>query len=437
MYLLKVETPEKGAFVLQAMPGFSQFSSVSGVVRGSVVAAGRALCVAGSSLLEILGNGNTVSRGTLLTTSGRVGMEWGRDQVMIVDGPNGYVFRLSTNVFTTVSDADFPGSNQVSELDGFFITHTPGTDQFNISAVDDGLTWDALDFASAESRPDNIVAHIVINREAMFLGETTIEWWYVSGGDGFALSRRTVSAVGCISPWSVARADNTVLMIGRDEHGSGLVYQIAGYQARRVSTFALEAQLQKSTDLSATVAFVFQWHGETFYALQVPGLNTTPVYQLSTGTWLDLADLGENGLFVPYRATDHLFAYGMHMMLSADSRVWVLSDSVHTYGRDPRVCERTSPHNASRSRDLVRYSEFVADVTTGEAVVPGATVYAELSWSNDGGRSFCDPVPRPLGEIGERVDPPRWRRLGMARDRVWRLRYSGNGPFAIMDAQAT
>lgn len=407
------------------------------MIRGSVVAGGRAFAVYGSYLVEILSAGTTVSRGTLLTASGRVGMEWGRDQVMIVDGLNGYVFRLSTNALTPVSDPDFPGSNQVAELDGFFITHSLASDQFNISAVDDGLTWDALDFASAESRPDNIVAHIVINREAIFLGETTTEWWYVAGGDGFALSRRTVSAVGCIAPWSVARADNTVLMIGRDEHGSGLVYQIAGYQAKRVSTFALEAQLQKSSDLSAAVAFTFQWHGETFYALQVPGLTTTPVYQLSTGTWSDLADLDPSGQFVQYRATDHLFAFGKHLMLSQDGEVWALSDDAHKYGSDPRVCERTSPHSASRSRDLVRYSEFVADVTTGEAVVPGTTVYAELSWSNDGGRSFGDPVLRSLGEIGERLDPPRWRRLGMARDRVWKLRFTGNSPFTIVDGQAS
>lgn len=407
------------------------------MIRGSVVAGGRAFAVYGSYLVEILSDGTTVSRGTLLTASGRVGMEWGRDQVMIVDGPNGYVFRLSTNALTPVSDPDFPGSRQVAELDGFFIVRRPDSDEFFTSAIDDGLTWDALDSAFAESRPDNLVAHIVINREALFLGETTTEWFYVAGGDGFALSRRTVSAVGCIAPWSVARADNTVLMIGRDEHGSGLVYQIAGYQAKRVSTFALEAQLQKSTDLSAAVAFVFQWHGETFYALQVPGLTTTPVYQLSTGTWSDLADLDPGGQFVQYRATDHLYAFGKHLMLSQDGKVWALSDDVHKYGSDPRVCERTSPHSAVRARDLVSYSEFVADVTTGEAVVPGTEVYAELSWSNDGGRSFGDPVLRSLGEIGERLDPPRWRRLGMARDRVWKLRFAGNSPFTIVDGQAS
>lgn len=406
------------------------------MIRGAISAGGRCFAVYAASFSEILSDGTIVARGTLATTAGRVGMEWGRDQVMIVDGDNGYVFRLSTNAFTKITDADFSGSRMVSELDGFFIAQNPTTDQFYISAVDDGLTWDALDFASAESRPDNVVAHVVINREALLLGELTTEWWFVGGGS-FALDRRTVSAVGCIAPWSVKRADNTVLMIGRDENGSGLVYQIAGYQAKRVSTFGLEHYLQSSTDISAAVAFVFQWHGETFYALQVPGLKTTPCYQLSTGSWFDLADIDGDGQFKAYRATDHVYCFGRHLMLSEDGRIWSLSDAVHKYGASPRVCERTSPHSASRTLEPVRYSEFVADVTTGEAVVPGTTVYAELCWSNDGGRSFGDPVLRSLGAIGERLDPPRWRRLGMARDRVWKLRFSGSSPFVIVSGEAS
>ncbi len=406
------------------------------MTRGCVVANGRVFAVYEASLLEVLSNGSTVARGTLDTSTGRVGMEWGRDQVMIVDGANGYIFRLSTNAFTKVTDVDFPGSRMVSELDGFFIVQDPATDQFYISAVDDGLTWDALDFASAESRPDNIAAHIVINREALFLGEQTTEWWFVGGGT-FALDRRTVSAVGCVAPWSVKRADNTVLMIGRDEHGSGLVYQIAGYQAKRVSTFALEAELQASTDISAASAFVFQWHGETFYCLQVPGMATTPVYQLSTGSWFDLADLDSDGQFKAFRAVDHFYAFGAHILLSQDGKMWRLSDSVNKYGDDRRVCERVSPHSAGRMRELVKYSEFVADVTTGEAAEAGEEQFVELSWSNDGGRTFGDPVLRSIGEIGERLDPPRWRRLGQARDRVWKLRFSGNSPFAIISGEAS
>jgi Phage stabilisation protein len=405
-------------------------------IRGCIVAGSRVFAVFGPKFVEVESDGNLIVRGLLPEQETRVSMDYGRNQVFVADGLSGYVFNLAMNFFQQVTDPDFPGATMVAELDGFFVTSTPGTDQFNTSSVDDGLTWDALDFATAESRPDKIVAHVVINREVIFFGELTTEWWFVGGGT-FALDRRTVSAVGCVAPWSVKRADNTVLMIGRDEHGSGLVYQIAGYQAKRVSTFALEAELQASTDISAASAFVFQWHGETFYCLQVPGLTKTPVYQLSTGSWFDLADLDSDGQFKAFRAVDYFYAFGAHILLSQDGKMWRLSDSVNKYGDDRRVCERVSPHSAGRMREIVKYSEFVADVTTGEASEAGEEQFVELSWSNDGGRTFGDPVLRSIGEIGERLDPPRWRRLGQARDRVWRLRFSGNSPFAIISGEAS
>ena len=38
--------------------------------------------------------------------------------------------------------------------------------------------------------------------------------------------------------------------------------------------------------------------------------------------------------------------------------------------------------------------------------------------SNDGGKSFSDPIPQQLGQAGDYFKRVIWRRLGMSRNRV-------------------
>jgi hypothetical protein len=58
----------------------------------------------------------------------------------------------------------------------------------------------------------------------------------------------------------------------------------------------------------------------------------------------------------------------------------------------------------------------------------------ELSWSNNGGRTFGNKLARSYGPVGEFHPRLIWRRLGQARDRVWRVDFAGDAPFAIVHA---
>ena len=43
---------------------------------------------------------------------------------------------------------------------------------------------------------------------------------------------------------------------------------------------------------------------------------------------------------------------------------------------------------------------------------------------------------RSLGKTGEIFARLLWNALGQARDRVWKVKFSGNAPFSIIDAAA-
>lgn len=434
LYLQTMETPSKAAYIMRKVPGLSLLADLGSPIRGAICAANRSFFVAGPTLYEISGSTAT-ARGTLTSATGEVGMAWGTTQLVIADGATGYVLTLASNAFAQITDPDWPGSTKVDYLNGFFILSPPGSQQFYVTAIDDASNIDALDYASAEAKPDGIVGHIVSSQRLYLLGERTLEVWFPSDGPDFPFARSSGETVdvGCIAAWSIRALDLGFAWIGRDENGAGMVYRVAGGPPQRISTTAVEEALQGSSDLASATAWVYQDHGQTFYAINAPGLSSTWVYEVSSNAWHERADLDPVGQFTQHRVTHHIYNGG-HIVGGSDGVVYQLSRDVYTFGGDPIVCERTSPHYATPARDVVRYSEFVLDCLTGEAT--SGEPMAELSWSNDGGATFGNPEPRSVGALGNRFQRLVWHRLGRAVDRVWRLRFSADAPFAIVSGVA-
>ena len=54
-----------------------------------------------------------------------------------------------------------------------------------------------------------------------------------------------------------------------------------------------------------------------------------------------------------------------------------------------------------------------------------------LSWSDNKGVTYGNPVAQSLGKTGEYLTTISWNRLGMARDRVFKLQWSTNNDTAL------
>ena len=210
----------KAPAILQSVPGLILFADAGAEIRAMrTLKDGRLFVVNGSSFSEIDSAGVVTSRGTLNTSTGAADIAQNLIQAIIVDGPNGYVMNLSTNVFAQNLAAAFNGSVRVSVLNGRAIYVKPNSQQFSLSAIDDAVTIDTLDFASAESSPDNIVTHIVDHGQVFFFGETGIEIWDDVGGSDFPLARNEGAKIetGLAAAFSVQKLDNTVYWLGTDE----------------------------------------------------------------------------------------------------------------------------------------------------------------------------------------------------------------------------
>ncbi len=253
MHLVGLESPGKAPFVLQSVPGYTALASATGEVRGGLKTNDRTFWVIGQTLYEQTAPTTLLARGTVATSTGPVSMAYGVTQLVIVDGENGYVYTLGTDDFAQITSPGFYGSATVNFLDNYFLFVRPDTGQFYISAINDATTFDALDFATAESQPDDLQTALVVQRRLLLMGSTTIEVWFDSGAADFPFEREgTTIEVGCMAPHSVVSIDNTAFWIGQDKNGGGIVYRLNGYEPIRISTQGVEQAIQVSDLASAT-----------------------------------------------------------------------------------------------------------------------------------------------------------------------------------------
>lgn len=430
-------TAEKSPVYRSQVPGLSLLATIgTGPVRGAWWTGSRAFVVVSDKLYELFSDWTFSERGTLSTATGVVSFAQGLFSLVVVDGPAGYVLTLATNAFSAIGDEDFYGSDRVSFLDGKFIFVRPGTQQFYWSeSVDTADSYDALDFASAESAPDNIVAHLVDHRELWLFGGYTSEVWFAapSGDQVYARNNGASVEVGCAATHSAQQVDNSVYWLGRDKRGQGTVWTAGGsngYTPIRISTQELEEELSKLADLSGATAFAYQDSGQTFYVLQVPGLSTTWLYDASVQRWHERAELID-GEWYPWRPVAHMFAFGRQIVGDANGAIYAIDPLVDNYGGSIMSREWISPHASSRSLKRVFFDRVELDVSSGQTLDDEPAI-VEMRYSNDGGQTWGAWVSRSLGGVGEYSKRLVWDRCGHGRSRVWHFRCTSNARFSIL-----
>ena len=401
-------------------------------IRGMRNADGRLFAVAGAGLYEVTTAGAFASVGSVASSSGNVGMANGTGQLAVVDGSSLAVYSLDTAAFSVVSSGGWRGSTHVEYIDGYFVFVDPGTEQFYISAIDDATALDALDFSSADTQPDNIIAHVVRKREAYFFGTRSCEVWINSGDPDFPFARYqgTPIDVGIVGPWAIARAADTLVWVGQTERGGPYVYRMDGYQPVRISDQCAE-QLLEAADYQNATCWAYQEAGGEFVCINAPGMDTTLVWDASTGIWHERAEL-VNGAWQRFRVEHHAYFNGSHYV-AGGSKIYRMSRELASLAGDVLARERTFPHLLQPSLEPISYPALEIRCTTGSATQGSIT----LEVSNDGGSVFGPPLQRSLGAEGRRQHRVRWMGLGTCPaggSRVFRLRCTDAVPLTIQGA---
>lgn len=326
--------------------------------------------------------------------------------IAILDAPD--LYRYNGASLALVSDADLPDLEDIAYLNGYYLGVESDSGRLVWSAVGNVEQWDALDFATAESSPDDLVAIVVDREEVWLLGSRTIEVWTPTGdADSPFLPRPGgVWQYGCASRDSTVSADNSFFWLGVDR----IIYRMAEGPAR-VSTFYIEEELQAltSSDLALVRASTYADRGHVFVQYDLPGRGSF-VYDTATQEW-------------HRRRTQNRVGYRGAFWRLFDSK-WMCADPeggglfearADVYSDHAQEIRREATFTASNLGSRPPISTLTVIGTPGvglDGSVQGSDPKLMLRISKDRGRTWSAERQGSIGRYGEYSTRTVFRRLG-------------------------
>lgn len=424
-----IDPDYQGQPALVGTPGLTLMHDI-GNIRGIDSYKDIGYCVAGNKLYSF--NDSTLTEiGTLLTNTGSVGIAHSTIQLIIVDGDNGYIYTFADQSFERITDEDFLGSKTVRFFDGYFTFIQPESQIFYISGLYDGINYDGLDFKSAESQPDDLVAQIADHRELWMLGKESIDVFFNSGNADFPIDRNQVIEKGCAGANAVAKADNSVFWLGND----GIAYRAQGYRPERISNHGIEYRLSLiKNEWESAQAFSYTEEGHVFYVLRLD--SSCFVFDVATNRWHERESRIDSKFGNSWRVYHHTYLNNKHVV--GGDKLYILD--VDSYTENGELIERlrTAPElHLNRNRVFVHKVEI--DVESGLGLVEGQQGEDPIimfDWSDDKGKTFSNELRSSAGQIGEYFKRVVFWRLGHTRGRINRIRMTDPVRWVVTGAYA-
>jgi hypothetical protein len=426
--------PTPGLTLLCTLP---EDAPVRGLYRASN---GTLFAASGIKFYSVSSDFVVTELGELSTSSGPIAMADNGLHVFIVDGTYGYTWTFASSVFEQVTDEDFYPSDTVTFQDGYFIFTKKDSQQFFYTDINN-VTVDPLDIGTAEGTPDNLVGAISGNQNLFLFGTQTTEIYYNSGDadSPFQRIQGAINGVGCAAVHSIEKIQGIPYWVGGDESGTGIVYRMRGYQAERISTPAIESVIRALAveDLANARAWTYQQGGHHFYCLNIPGADSTWVYDASTSLWHERQYL-DSWFMKRHRADCHALAYSKNVVGDFENgKIYELDQDAVTDNGTSIARIRRSPHFSQGLVNIFHHS-FQLDMETGvgtDGVGQGTNPKALLRYSDDGGHTWSQEREAYIGKIGQKNKRVIWRRLGVARDRVYEVKVTDPVKVVLIGAE--
>lgn len=417
----------KGQAPLFSAPGLTLFSEAGGgPVRGAWNFNTVLYVVSGSNLYEIDEDGTAIMRGSGIGGDGPVNMSDNGVQLGMVNGLGGWIYTLGTNAFQQITSPAFMPARTIEFMDGYFIFDAVGTNEWFLSGLYDGLSYNGTDFASAEGQPGRVIATIQ-NLQLLFIFcSAHISLWYDAGTNDFPFQRYAGGIInyGTVSPYSIVKQDGAIFFLGSDR----VFYRLQANTPIRISTHPIEHLFAAETDLESVQAFTYTWEGHKMVAVTLPTVNITVEFDISTGKWHERESFdSSNNSRGQWRANCSVEAYDKVFIGDAFSgQIGYIDGSVYTEFGDPMLglIQSANIHH-DRKRVFVGRFELDMQVGGGLANGEGSDPQVMLERSIDGGMTWGALQPwRSSGQQGAYTQRLRWLRQGQGRQMMWRISFS-------------
>lgn len=348
----------------------------------------------------------------------------GGRQLVIVGGGVLKVLNLTTNLLSPAVVLPLTRAPvMVGFLDAYFLLSEKDSLITWFSTIENGLIWDALDFFTRSTASDHSVGLVCAFSRAWVFGSESYEA-YEDTGDAdnpFQPIKGSLSAVGCVGPWTITVGANTIRFVGANSRSGPAAYRLDNYAATRISTPAMDKMLAAATTLATAESLYYEAEGHVFYAITVPAYGVAGITVVSDelerqwhvrSAWN--ATLGREER---WRVRGHAFVGQTHVVGSWDSgSIWALD--LDTYDDDGAIlrARRRAPY-LGKENDYAFLDAFELGVENGVGLTSGqgSDPQVELLVSKDSAHTWFSAGNASLGPMGEYDDRTYWTRLGQAR----------------------
>lgn len=437
------------AAVFYGAPCQKFFTSVTAQgCRGVFSQDGRTWTVVGANLYEV----NTTTPGTTLRGSaGAIPNDGapvsfasngvGGNQLAIVGGGTLSILNLLTHTLTAVT---LPLTNApvvIVFIDGYFVLLEADTVRVWFSALENGLSWNALDFFARSHTSDNNVGLVVLRDRLWVFGSASSEVYYDSGDatTPFIAYPGSLMMEGAITPWGIMTLGEAVLWLSQDNQGRARIVGATSYVPQRVSTPAIDYALASYPTLADVEVLAYEQEGHAFAIWTCPSGDTVGVswaLDQSEGQWHQRAGWDSTrGQFTRWRArgcasTDAGVLVGDY----ATGTLSLLDLNTFRDGEAPRKWVRRAPYLSAENAWI-----FLDQIELGMQSGVGLTTITQgydpevmLCLSKDGGHVWGPIVTAKMGKLGRYLERCVWRKLGRARADRLVIEISGTDPVRVV-----
>jgi hypothetical protein len=357
---------------------------------------------------------------------------------MIV-GADSYKYTLKDSKLEKLQINDetgFFGAIDVTFLNSRFIWTVPNSGQIQWSTLLDTKT-NALSYATAELRSDDLVRTIAINGQLWLIGTKTTEIWNSTGSNDMPFQRMSGAYIptGCSAKDSICIFGSSLVWLSQTDHGQAQIVMSEGFSARRISNHAIEAEISRYTRIDDAYAFAYQQDGHAFVVISFPTAQKTWCFDAITQMWHERSYYNKQQVkHEHHRANTICFFNGEHLVGDRGTGVVyrLCPDSKSDDGQ-LILRERITPVLNPQATRLI-FSELELIMQTGQDNNSNPQIL--LSWSDDRGRTWSMEHQSGIGGVGEYDHRVVFRRLGQSLNRVFRLRVSDAAQFVILGAKA-
>ena len=285
--------------------------------------------------------------------------------------------------------------------------------RFGFTSVLDLSATTALNYYTAESSPDDLVAGRVLGEFYYLMGSQTIEVWSQTGdsADPFAMQAGMTQQVGCACRDGIVKADNSLFFVDEAFNVRRL-----GQGGSPIVSEPWVSALLRSAGAASIIGKTYQDRGHIFISYRTP--SACMVFDVMTQEW---HTRGTN-LTATWRYTDIITAAGRVFVCDGTGQFDELSrdytsESMATASTMGTEIVREFTAHMSGVPDSLPVTTLRLESSKGVGISTGqgSDPIVQMRASTDGGNTWTNWRDRKLGALGVYDQRTVWHRCGRTK----------------------